>query len=239
MLSDAGSRAMLLCLLLSVFLVGIPAFAGTVDVFSNLINETNSVTGTDVAIPVSPAWAPEGPGYEWISYGNTGCNTYVALTGICTPGPQNPAGITGPITSVAPTAIFYKTFTVTGSQDVAGNIQVWADDVADFYIDSGTITSGTGSTGALYSFISPEDPDGNCNAVGVGCLPGKQGTLAVTLAPGTYTLVVDAWQYVGGSPFGVMYDGVLTADPVPEPASYMLLGLGLAGLGVLARRKRV
>jgi hypothetical protein len=60
--------------------------------------------------------------------------------------------------------------------------------------------------------------------------------IGLNLTPGTYTLVIDAYQLVGGSPFGVMYDGVLTNTP--EPASYILMGLGLAGLGTLIRRRR-
>jgi hypothetical protein len=44
-----------------------------------------------------------------------------------------------------------------------------------------------------------------------------------------------------GSPFGVMYNAVINAEPsgtTPEPDSYVLLGLGLAGIGILNARAR-
>jgi len=242
------SRGICLALLLSALIVVNPAgfggkaTAGTVDIFSNLVNESNNITGTDIAIPVSPAWAPEGPGYVWVSYGNTGCNTFVAMTGICTPGPSNPAGVTGQITwpgAVTPTAIFYKTFTITDASD-AGNLDIWADDTARVWLDPGNITSGDGSGIAGGSMLIDADPTpgSNCASGPIGCTVGMNAVLPLNLTTGTYTLVIDAYQYVGGSPFGVMYDGVLTDSSAPEPATLMLMGLGLAGLGLLTRRRK-
>jgi hypothetical protein len=63
--------------------------------------------------------------------------------------------------------------------------------------------------------------------------------IQLSLSAGTYTIVIDAYQIVGGSPFGVMYDGVLNADgSSPEPATFMPMGLGVAALGTLIRRRK-
>ena len=237
MLSFAGSRNIWLGVFVTALIACIPAYfggvasAGTVDIFSNGQSGTNNEGGTNVNVAVSPAWAVAGPGYEWISYGATGCNMFVALTGTCTPGPQNPVGTTVDST---PTATFYQTFTITDSFD-SGTLDVWADDTASVYIDAGTVTTGTGSSGTLL-WLANGTLGGNCANQPIGCLPGMDAQIGLGLTSGTYTLVVDAYQLVGGSPFGVMYDGVLTN--APEPESYMLIGLGLAGLVTFMQRRK-
>jgi hypothetical protein len=245
MQSVASSRSIWLGLLASVLIAGIPApfggvaCAGTVTVASG-VQGTNSVSGTNAPVYVSPAWAPAGPGYEWISYGATGCNTYNPLTGRCTPGPQNPVGTT---VTGAPTAIFYQTFTITDSLD-NGTLNIWADDTAGVWLDQGTVTSGNGSGSNETNLFVPNGNLGNnCANAPIGCLTSTEGSVSLGLHAGTYTLVIDAYQLVGGTPFGVMYDGVFSDPPstTPEPASYMLMGLGLAGLSgaLIRRRKRV
>ena len=242
MLSVAGSRNVYFGLLVSALMAGLPAqfgavaAAGTVDIFSQPGNGSNNMGGTNEGIPTSPAWymPPPGSPYEWISYGATGCNTFVPLTGLCTAGPQNPAGTT---VTGTPTAVFYATFTVTDPND-SGWLYVWADDTAGVWLDPGTVTSGNGDiTGATMEFAPNGNLGNNCaEPQPIGCTAGTQANIFLSLGPGTYTLVFDAYQLIGGSPFGVMYDGVLTSTP--EPASYMLMGLGLAGLGTLVRRRK-
>jgi len=56
-------------------------------------------------------------------------------------------------------------------------------------------------------------------------------------------LELDAYQFLGGSPFGVMYTATITETPsggdsTPEPASYVLMGLGLVAIGILIPRAR-
>ncbi|MGO4879549.1 MAG: PEP-CTERM sorting domain-containing protein [Bryobacteraceae bacterium] len=234
----SGSRTIWLGLLAFALVAGIPAqfdgvaMAGTVDIFSQPGSGSNNMGGTNQGIPVSPVWATPPAGSEWISYGATGCNEFVALTGTCTPGPNNPPGTS---VSGAPTATFYQTFTITDAMDY-GILNVWADDTTGVWLDVGTVTSGDGSGGMmLYA------PNGNLisNCSGpepIGCLDSTGAAIPLNLTTGTYTLVFDAYQLVGASPFGVMYNGVLT--DTPEPATYLLMGLGLAGLGTLVRRRK-
>jgi len=243
MLSMSGLRTFSLFSLTIV--LGGAAAANTIDLVSLPGKGSNSMTGTNVGVVASPVWAtPTGSGFEWISYGPTGCNTFVALTGLCTPGPFNPAGTT--VTS-APTATFYQTFTVVGSA-VSGTLDVWADDTAAVWLDTGTVTSGDGSSGGQLLQAANGIVGGNCAAGPIGCKTGMDAAIPMSVNTGTYTLVIDAYQFVGGSPFGIMYDGVLSpaldaqqsamlGARTPEPASFALMLLGLAGLGVAARRR--
>lgn len=237
-----GSRGRWLGFLVCALVMGIPAhfggvaFASTLDIFSlpSFPGSSNNISGANVSVLDSPAWyvPPPGSGYEWISYAATGCNTFVVATGRCTPGPANPVGTS---VSDTPTAIFYQTFTLTGT--ATGNLDVWADDTAGVYLDTGTVTTGTGDT-LLYAATATAGA--NCANAPIGCTNGMDAVIPLDLSAGTYTLVFDAYQFLGGSPFGVMYDGVLNVDgpSTPEPASYMLMGLGLAGLGTLLRHRK-
>jgi hypothetical protein len=199
--------------------------------------ENGGPQNPDVQITVTPAWVPNGMGYEWVSYAQTGCNTFVALTGICTPGVANPPASTGNITlsdgpPSTPTAIFFNNFVLPAGDTFSGTLSVWADDTARVYLD-----------GILLTDANPI-PGGNCAISPVGCLASTVGVfnIGADLLPGENTLELDAYQFLGGSPFGVMYTASITAtpadSPTPEPASYVLMGLGLVAIGILIPRAR-
>jgi len=239
----AGSRTIWLGLLVSSLIAGIPArfggaaLAGTVDIFSEAGIGSNNITGNNVAIPVSPVWAvPASSQYEWISYGETGCDIFNPSTGLCTPGPQGPPGTT---IAEGPTATFYQTFLISDPYD-SGNLYVWADDTAGVWLDPGTVTSGNGDiSGATLEWAPDGSLGPNCANAPISCIPGGDAVIPLNLTTGTYTLVIDAYDlqtWVSSSLFGVMYDGVLTNTP--EPASYTVMGLGLAGLGALLRLRK-
>ena len=233
--SVPGMRLFGYFLLVSGLVVGIPAtYAGIIDINSGTdpANQWNQV-GLNVAIPVSPAWQPPGVGYEWISWANTGCNLFDSVTGVCVPGQDNPATVVGTITGsspTAPTAIFFYQFTLPDDVNT-GSITVWADDTARVSLD-----------GSMLIEANP-DLSGNCANAPIGCLPGMDATFdigALNLTSGIHLLEIDAYQLVGASPFGVMYTGSIDSEPspAPEPASYLLMALGLAGMAILIPRAR-
>jgi len=234
---DTRWRIVLLSTLLFGLMAAIPAqfgglaAAGVIDLYSSAGTGTNNMGGTNFAINPVPVWATSA-GSAWISYNpNTGCAT--PPSGPCGNGIDQPSAWTsGPAT-----ATFYQTFTISDPID-SGSITIWADDTAAAYIDTGTVTSGDGSTNVYGGYAWPANfiLGSNCANAPIGCLEKNGYTFDVSIPAGTYTLVVDGYQLLSGTPFGVMYNGVLTNTP--EPASYILLGLGLAGLSILRKRKR-
>ena len=98
----------------------------------------------------------------------------------------------------------------------SGGLDIWADDTAGLWLDNGIVTSGDGSGGRML-WAADGNLGSNCASGPIGCTSGNKAAIALNdLSAGTYTLVIDAYQLAGGSPFGVMYDGVLNIT-APEP----------------------
>ncbi len=200
------------------------AEATSISLNSDLISESNSVTGTNQAIGVAPVWHPNGSHYFWISYADTGM-----------PGTISPPNVLNPITLPnphPPTAVFYEFFTLPSSVNT-GEITVWADDTTRVYIDRLETASLPTSIVESWLLIDANPlQDHYCADGAIGCTTNESAIFdlsALNLPAGSYQIRLEAYQRAGG-PFGVMYTGSVSSEEVPEPATLFLFGAGLATL---------
>lgn len=199
---------------------------------------TNTMT-SNLALPDTPgtlAWAQPGDGAEWVSYADTGGHwSGPGQTGTWeVPDVAPNSGCTSlPCT---PTSEFFEQFTDNNS-DVMLTLTVWADDDVAVYVISGdtkTLLIAPTFTASSIGFCDAPNPT---YALGASECANGEEIVNYSLPSGTNTLEFDVYQQSGGT-FGVMWDGTVTdVAPAPEPASLLLLGTGIAALGIL-RRKR-
>jgi hypothetical protein len=75
-------------------------------------------------------------------------------------------------------------------------------------------------------------------------LTNQSGTHSVPCSSGaaqsgSLTCFVAASGFFGMAPYGVLTPSLVSITAVPEPGTFALFGLGLAGLGLIRRRRRV
>lgn len=165
--------------------------------------------------PLPAAWTPTSPfdsNARWISYD--------AATSQSGSGPLN-TSLSAPNVTID----FDLGIVSTLSQLT---LHVWADDTARVNVNNGVGTIFDTNAAATYP---------QCASAGITC--GGTGTLVTALlAPNgsDYHIFFDLFQRGGdNTPFGLMFDGTL--NPVPEPATLLLLGSALTAAGVASRRR--
>lgn len=186
------------------------ASADSTSVVSSTATTNSSGYATQVISP-NPAWAAPLAGSSWISFTNTGDPSSAGFIVV-------PNG-----TAVTFTETFNLTGTITGA-----NLDVLADDTSSVWLNGTELASG--NLGGSYP---------TCSSLPIGCLSGTMGVfdfaqLQPYLTDGTNTLSFVVYQEAGSS-YGLDYAGTVTTTP--EPGLLMMLGTGLFGIALTARRR--
>ncbi len=211
-------------------LAATPLLATTIKLDSDLVNELNNKTSSNVFINAHPLWQQNSDDAKWISYGLTGNGQ-----------PLSPANVSGTITGKnanAPTAIFWENFYLPYLTNT-GSITVWADDTA-------RVSLILPNQSVQLLFESNPVQGGACANGPIGCLP--QNGQSINLTPylttsGNYQLQFDVYQR-GGGPFGLLYKGsaesiapIASSTGVPEPSTLLMMACGTVALLVGFRRQ--
>lgn len=198
-------------LLLVATLAVVPAEAALVQIDSKAGLATSAGPST-VAITPHPLWQsnnPSGSSAVWISYKDSGYG-----------GSQFQ-----PYLGTTPVVSIFDSFT---SGAGLFTLNVWADDTAEVFLDG-------------VSLISPKFTQSSCSGQPIGCLPDDAGVFSLAIGAGFHTLEFVLYQVGTGTdtnsnPFGLLYSGTAPGAEAPEPAAFVLTGIGLAAVGLLRRR---
>lgn len=132
----------------------------------------------------------------------------------------SPGTVTTPSTAQAAAMTVTEIFHL--DVDSLVTLDVWADDTSSVSLDGVVL-------------IQPNITQNICANGTIGCEPDENAHFEWDLLAGTHTLIFEVFQ-VGGGPLGLLYSGETSPSEVPEPATMLLFGLGLLGLGA-SRRK--
>ena len=226
--------------ILTVGLLALPLsfFAGTAGAtaVTGIANIAGNVSVTNTDVNFAPTFTTAGPGAtETGDFAGLTGGTIMSLHG----GPQTgTVNIPNFMSFVTPTATvwFDLTYIAPGTGNTAdcssSNPGAQCTPVIGgqkspftlLQLTSNTVIASLQLNGEAY--IQPKS-SGFSNAVGIFSTQ--------FVMPGTIPGVLA--QLSSGGINGVTYSASFTATPVPEPASMLLVGLGLIGAGLIARRK--
>lgn len=176
--------------------------------------------GGFVDLTPHPSWAPEvAGGGVWVSFANTGVG----------PGSISPGNVVLPLIPGNATSQLSVPIPV-GSTSLS--LLVFADDTAGVRVDGSLIYTLSTTLGAL----APNSNQGTTCASGpLSCTAGNGAAFSLIFDPTiAHTVTFDFFQRDGG-PAGVQWTGDL--QPIPEPATILLVGSALAAVGMASRRR--
>lgn len=164
-------------------------------------------------------------------------------------------GITAPM-SVAEASPITETFDFTGTgfgpaggplSSLLGSFTITFDpNVSQAFTTSGIVENSLNLPVASVGFqYNPNANNGNLiiggSLNGVNVVGGTNDFAAILFQVKTPTLAMGGAQYsttASSQVYGELFQGTASATPVPEPLTLSLFGAGLAGIGVVRRRRK-
>lgn len=203
---------------------------------TGMANIAGNVSVTSTTINFAPTFVNTTGAMETGSFAGLTGGTIMSLTGGPVTGATNMPGFATFTTGVATPVVFDLTFISPGSGTVAGcgssAVGSLCTPVVNGAVSPFTLLQLTSSTVVATLQLNG---NGYTGTAASGTTPTTAVFSTQLVVPGTIPTVLAA--LASGGISGVTYSATFAASPVPEPASMLLLGMGLVGAGLVARRK--
>ena len=200
---------------------------------TGVANIAGSATITSTSIDFNPVFTPTAGGNETGSFAGLTGGSIGSLTGGPATGTVSMPGFMTFNTAAAP-VIFDLTYiapgvgtaAACGSSAVGATCTPTGSPFTLFQLSANTVAASLQINGDAYT--APKS-SGYSNATGIFSTQ--------FVMPGTIPEILAQLQTTGV--VGTTYSASFIANPVPEPASMLMMGFGLVGAGLVARRKAV